>query len=54
MSYMLDMANKKDRMVTLGYKHEEVISELKNSKPGGFNLSKFIRESLEKEFPEKF
>jgi len=48
------MGNKKDRMITLNDEHQKVISKLKNSKPGGFNLSKYIRESLEEDFPEKF
>lgn len=43
----------KDRMITLSDEHLEAIEEIKE-RPGGFNLSQYIRNKLEEDFPEKF
>ena len=48
----LDMS-KKNRMLTLDEEHIEAIEKL-NERPSGFNLSKYVRKSLEEDYPDEF
>jgi len=43
-----------NRTVSLKDEHLEAIEELRENRPGGFNLSAYLRKRLEDDFPEKF
>jgi len=42
----------KNKMITLYPRHIEAIESLQESRPGGFNFSRWVQQKLEEDFPE--